>query len=269
MRRCACVVLILSTLACTLHAQQLSLREQAGRAFAAKDYVKARMLLERWLEADPGDAAAWYNLSAVHALTGNKVKAVEAFERAVGNGFLELDLVQRDANLESIRSEPRFKAAFDRLAANHKESIPGGFIARMAPMRTLGTYIVMLPPDYETSGKDYPLCIILHGSGSTELEHGRIADELGRDGVIYAAVRAPFPALSLIAGTRKPAYTAWPIEAGRNFEPARSAYIEWILDVADYVREEFRVRQGKVFLWGHSQGGQFAKMTALLHPDQI
>jgi len=82
-------------------------------------------------------------------------------------------------------------------------------------------------------------------------------------------VRAPFPALSLIAGTRKPAYTAWPIEAGRNFEPARSAYIEWILDVADYVREEFRVRQGKVFLWGHSQGGQFAKMTALLHPDQI
>ena len=269
MRHYASVFLILSTLACPLGAQQLSQRERAGMALAAKDFAGARMLFERWLEADPGDVGSWYRLSGVYAMTRNKTKALEAFERAVGNGFLDFELVQRDPNLESIRSDPRFKAAFERLVKNYQQSVPAGFIARMAPMRTPGAYIVMLPPDYETSNKSYPLCIILHGSGSTEIEHGRIVDELGRDGVIYAAVRAPFAALSVVAGTRKPAFTAWPAEEGRNFEPARTAYIDWIFDVAEYVRSEFRVRPGKVFLWGHSQGGQFAKMSALFHPDRV
>ena len=35
------------------------------------------------------------------------------------------------------------------------------------------------------------------------------------------------------------------------------------------VQKEFRVRPGKIFIYGHSQGGQFATLTALLHPDLI
>jgi hypothetical protein len=83
-----------------------------------------------------------------------------------------------------------------------------------------GAYIVILPPDYE-SNNSYPLVLTLHGSGSNEIEHGRIVEELGRAGVIYAAVRA-FGALSVVAGTRKPAFTAWPADTGRSFEPARA-----------------------------------------------
>jgi predicted esterase len=252
-----------------LHAQQPSLREQAWMALSAKDFARARTLLERWVEADPGDSAAWYNLAVAHSMTRNKTKALDAFERAVGNGFIDAEMAGRDPSLEPIRSEARFKAAFERLSANYKESVPDGFLPRMAPMRSLGTYVVMLPPDYETSTRSYPLCIILHGSGSNEMEHGRIVDDFGRDGVIYAAVRAPFAALNVVAGTRKPAYTAWPAEAGRSFEPAREVYIDWIFDVAEHVRQEFRVRAGKIYLWGHSQGGQFAKMSALLHPARV
>jgi predicted esterase len=262
-------ILILLFTTPALRAQESSLREMAGSALSAKDYARARTLLEKWLEADPGDAGAWYNLSGVYALTRNKTKALESFERAVSNGFLDAATVRNDPNLEAIRSEPRFKTAFDRLVENSRRSVPDKFIARMAPMRTLGTYVVMLPPDYETSNKTYPLCIILHGNGSNELEHGRIADAMGREGVIYAAVRAPFTALGVAIGTRKPAYTAWPAEGGRNFEPARNAYVDWIFDVAEYVRQEFRVRPGKVFLWGHSQGGQFAKISTLLYPNRV
>jgi len=269
MRVYLCVFLILSAVAPNLHAQELSVREQALTAMSAKDFARARTLLEKLLEVDPSDSGAWYNITGAYAMTRNKAKALDAFERAVSTGLLDSEMVRRDPNLESIRSEPRFKTTLDRLVENYKRSVPGNFIARMAPMRTLGTYVVMLPPDYETSNKSYPLCIILHGNGSNELEHGRVADAFGRDGVIYAAVRAPFAALNIVVGTRKPAYTAWPAEAGRNFEPARTAYVEWIFDVAEYVRREFRVRPGKVFLWGHSQGGQFAKMSALLHPSRV
>jgi predicted esterase len=267
--RIASFTLVLLMLAASLYGQEMSLREMAWAAMAAKDFAKARPLLEKWLEADPGDAPAWYNLASAHAMTKNKTKAIDAFEQAVRNLFMDVELVKRDPNLESVRSDSRFQTAFERMEFNHRESVPDGFLARLAPMRSLGTYVVMLPPDYEKSNKTYPLVLILHGSGSNEIEHGRIVDNFGRDGVIYAAVRAPFPALSVVADLKKPAFTAWPAEAGRSFEPARDIYIDWIFDVAEYVREEFRVRQGKIYLWGHSQGGQFAKMSALLHPDLI
>lgn len=268
MHRFFCILLILSTLAAPLAGQQ-SLRDQGGNAMAAKDFAKARILFEKWLEADPGDSAVWFSLSGAYAMTRNKGKALDAFEQAVSTGFLEPAQAKNDPNLESIRADSRFKAAFERLSENYRLRVPDGFLARLAPMRSLGTYLVMLPPDYETSGKDYPLCLILHGSGSTEIEHGAVVDDFGRDGVIYASVRAPFADLRVVAGTKKPAFTAWPAEAGRNFEPAQDAYVDWIFDVAEYVRREFRVRPGTIFIWGHSQGGQFAKLSALLHPDRV
>src|SRR4029079_8413504 len=91
----------------------------------------------------------------------------------------------------------------------------------------------------------------------------------GGDGLIYPAIRAPFAALSTAVALRKPAFSAWPAEGGRNFEPARDLYVEWIFDVAEYVRREFRVKPGKIFIWGHSQGGQFAKLCALEHPSFV
>ena len=267
--RSICASLLLLAIALGAAAQEMSLREQAWTAMSKKDFALAKTLLEKWVVADPGDGAAWYNLASAYAMTGNKVKAIESFGRAVSQGFLEKDVAEKDPNLDPIRSEPGFKALWDRFLAYYQESIPDNFIARMAPMKSLGTYVVMLPPDYEKSDKSYPLVLVLHGNGSNEIEHGRIVDDFGRDGVIYAAVRAPFASLSTAVALRKPAFTAWPTEGGRGFEPARDFYIEWIFDVAEYVRREFRVKPGKIFIWGHSQGGQFAKFCALTHPEFV
>src|SRR5262249_55022027 len=35
------------------------------------------------------------------------------------------------------------------------------------------------------------------------------------------------------------------------------------------VQQHYRTLPGKVFIYGHSQGGQFAISSALLHPDQV
>ena len=94
------VFLILSTVVRSLDAQELSIREHAWTAMSEKDYGRARTLLEKWLEADPGDAAAWYNLSSAYAMTRNKTKALDALERAIGNGFL-------DATLERLATMKR------------------------------------------------------------------------------------------------------------------------------------------------------------------
>lgn len=137
-------------------------------------------------------------------------------------------------------------------------------------MKTIGTYIVMLPPDYQTSGKRYPICVILHGSGSSELAHGVLADDFGREDILYVAVRAPHPHPNAPPGQ---GWTAWtPEEIPENdaaFEENRIGYAEWIFECVRDVQQRYRVQPGKIFIYGHSQGGQFAMTCALLHPEQV
>ena len=258
------------------HELALPLRSQAYQALGKEDFAGAKPLLERWLEADPRDRWAWYHLARAYAVTGDKERALDAFERSVDAGLRDSEWPQRHTEFDSIRSAPRFEAALARIAKLLKAEVPEGYIRRFAPMRSLGSYVVMLPPDYETSGRDYPLCIILHGSGSTELNHGQMSDRWGRRaGIIYVAVRAPHPHIGVIESTGKPGFTAWPPDEIEDFDNSplgfsvRVNYVEWTFDVVREVEQEFRTREGKVYAYGHSQGGQFATLSALFHPEKV
>jgi predicted esterase len=162
-------------------------------------------------------------------------------------------------------------ASLSKLMSNE---VPKGSIRHIAPMLSLGTYIVMPPPDYEESERRYPLCVVLHGNGSNELVHGKIADKLGRNGVIYAVVRAPYSSVGVIVSTGQPADSAIPdgVDNSEN-DPLgttlRTNYVEWITAVATDVQQNYRIEGGTFFIYGHSQGGQFATLTALLHPDKV
>ncbi len=81
------------------------------------------------------------------------------------------------------------------------------------PQTQLGVYAVFLPPGYhapENRNKRYPLVLILHGHGSTEIRHGQHADEFGRNDVIYLAPRAPYPHEGVFMELKTPGWTAWP-----------------------------------------------------------
>lgn len=52
-----------------------------------------------------------YNLACIYALAGRKAEALDTFESAVKIGLSAYDHVRRDTDLDSIREEPRFKAA--------------------------------------------------------------------------------------------------------------------------------------------------------------
>jgi predicted esterase len=245
-----------------------SLRTQAFQALSNGDLKAAASLYERWLEADPRDKDAWYNLACVRALMGEKRAALDAWENAVEAGFTDAAFAQRDGDLQSIRDDPRFLDAVKRIDKNKATGGPAGFIRRYEVMQSRGTYIVMLPSDYATSNKRYPVIVILHGSGSNETSHGQLADDFGRDGVIYVAPRAPYGSGS-VANAGQAGYTAWPPE---DFEPiasVRNDYVEWIFQTVRTVQREYRTLPGRVSIYGHSQGGQFAMLSALLHPNQV
>jgi predicted esterase len=143
----------------------------------------------------------------------------------------------------------------------------------------LGSYVALLPPDYNESGKEYPLCLILHGMGSTELWHGRLGDELGREGVIYIVPRAAYPNLEEFGSQPVPTWTAWPsylVEGHPDYAPNESLYrtvdnlnAEWIFACAADAKKRYRVRGEKVFILGHSQGAFLANACAILHPELV
>ncbi len=249
-----------------------SWREQAEDLHAKKNYAAAKQLFQKWLEANPRDAMAWYDLACSEALLGEKSAALDDLDRAVDAGYSDARWMSQDADLVSLRTDARFTAAVARIEQVARSKGPSSFIRRFAPMQTIGTYIVMLPSDYQTSGKAYPLCVILHGNGSTELAHGTLADKFGRDGVIYIAVQAPHPRVDeMLSGTE--GWTASlpnrPGDTDPALEQNRADYVEWIMQCAADAAKNYRIQNGRFFIYGHSQGGQFAVSCALAHPDRI
>ena len=170
-----------------------SWRDQATAAYGEKRYADAIFLYRKWLEADPHDDGSWYNLACTYALAGMKAAALEAFETAVDAGWEDPRWPTEDTDLAPIREDPRFDAAVARCAANQGKNAPQDAVRHWVEIPAVTTYLAMLPPDYESTEKAYPLVLILHGNGSSEAWHGRLADRAGRDGVIYVAPRAPYP----------------------------------------------------------------------------
>jgi serine/threonine protein kinase/Flp pilus assembly protein TadD len=75
---------------------------QAGQTGEAKSYA------EKALELSPGDPLMLYNGACFYARMGDSVRAVESLRAAVEAGFENFEWIKRDADLESIRSDPGY-----------------------------------------------------------------------------------------------------------------------------------------------------------------
>jgi phospholipase/carboxylesterase len=212
-------------------------------------------------------------------LKGEKDKSIEAFENAVDAGWENTAHAQNDSDLISISNEDRFNQALKLCDINRSLDTPNGYKRNVIEMKSLGSYVVLLPPDYTESNKEYPLCLILHGMGSTELWHGTLGDDLGREGVIYVVPRAAYPYLEEFGSQSVPTWTAWPsylVEGHPDYTPNESLYktvddlnAKWIFACAADARKRYRVQDEKVFILGHSQGAFLANVCAILHPELV
>ncbi len=250
-----------------------SWRDQADEAFGQKDWDEAIAAYARWLEADPQDNRAWYGLACAYALKGDTANALGAWESAVDAGWLGDQSAAADPDLKAIASHERFRKALERCSTNQAAKGPTDYKRNFTTMNSLGTYIVMLPPDYDESSKEYPLCLILHGHGSSETGHGTLADELGRDEVVYVAPRYAYPFTEDPGSMDEPGWTAWPpydLSGYSLLHPVVDRLnTDWVFACADDARKRYRVQGDKVFLLGHSQGAFLANACAALHPELV
>jgi hypothetical protein len=78
--------------------------------YEAKRYDDAKALVERGLEAHPGNVSLLYDLACIEALMGDRDAALDHLNQAVSNPKLR-EHAQKDPDLDSIRDDPRFPSA--------------------------------------------------------------------------------------------------------------------------------------------------------------
>lgn len=164
--------------------------------------------------------------------------------------------------------------------------LPKGLEYHALVQQKVGFYAALLPPDYEQAvqhGKRFPIVVILHGSGSTELKHGSLAAPLGREGVIYVLPRAPHAHEETFTESKEPGWTAWPTypKPWGDYEsptfPKQEVdaidvarlYVDWIRNCVEDARKRYRTNGGRVVVIGHSQGAAFAHSFAIAYPDLV
>jgi pimeloyl-ACP methyl ester carboxylesterase len=240
--------------------QQLGLLQKGLQdAFEYKEYEKALGLLSEMNEllgkgisrvesgeVDVGDkkepmlnqlsgmlANNHYNQACCLSMTGKKPDAVAALEKAIALGWMDVDHMKLDTDLDPIREEAAYKAILAKLAWNDVIEIhaPEG-LADPAPL------VIALHP--------------LESSEKSMLE--KLAPVADANRFVLAVPRGPI-------SVAKDSFS-W----RRNSDDEEAA-IRKILAAVAAGRKGREIT--KVFLLGLGEGGYFASLAALAHPDRI
>jgi serine/threonine protein kinase/Flp pilus assembly protein TadD len=70
---------------------------------------------KRSLAIDPEDPQLLYNVACVYAIEGLKDDALKCLERAIDKGYGHREWIEHDSDLNSLRSDSRFRALLDRV----------------------------------------------------------------------------------------------------------------------------------------------------------
>ncbi|MEM1269810.1 MAG: S41 family peptidase [Bacteroidota bacterium] len=99
------------------------LEAEAQVAYGAERYAEAGRLYQAALDAGSTESSTAYNGACSFALAGQTEPAIELLQMSADLGFMKVDLLGRDTDLDSIRDHPRWpaiEAQMKRTAAAHE-----------------------------------------------------------------------------------------------------------------------------------------------------
>src|SRR6201985_1393502 len=126
-------------------------------------------------------------------------------------------------------------------------------------------YAVYLPPDYETSGRSYPVLYLLHGSGDDQTGWVQFGEVLNiTDKAIREGTSTPMIIIMPDANTGRKGYFNDP-KGDWNYEDF------FFKELVPYVEKKYRIRSEKRFraVAGLSMGGGGSFVYALHHPEMF
>lgn len=209
---------------------------------------------ERCLELLPGDPASTYNVACGHALAGERDEAFAWLERAADAGFGDRDarfeLARTDPDLQSLRSDPRFAAFVERMAARRR--------AIEECTRNPAVYV----PEALAGAEELPLLVVLHDEGRTKEQvvagpWRRVADALGM------ALVAPSGAH--LVGRTPDDGMAW-FDDPQAFVDRYHAYEQPVHHAVIAFQKLHAIDRRRVVVAGEGQGGLLAASVAMGSP---
>lgn len=96
-----------------LDLQPQMLEQRAIGLMRLREYAKAESLLQQVVQSKPEQSGSYYNLACVQALLGRTNEAFANLNKAIANGFTDVNHIGSDPDLEGLRDDPRFVAALD------------------------------------------------------------------------------------------------------------------------------------------------------------
>ncbi|MDD8026910.1 MAG: hypothetical protein PHI34_10365, partial [Acidobacteriota bacterium] len=94
--------------------------QKASQAYARKQFAQAAALYEKAFAAGSNDASAVYDAACCYALSGGRNQAFLFLNKAAELGWYNAGQARRDADLESLRTDPRWEPALALFEKNLK-----------------------------------------------------------------------------------------------------------------------------------------------------
>jgi TolB-like protein/Flp pilus assembly protein TadD len=89
----------------------------AGSLIVLGEIERAERWLQRALEIDPNDPIVLYNAACNYATLNRVEEAIDCLEHAVEHGTISEDWMKNDADLDSLRSHPRYASLLEQVSA--------------------------------------------------------------------------------------------------------------------------------------------------------
>ncbi len=115
-----------------IQAERAVLRTKIAAFFDRRDYAGAEQYSRTAVALVPHDADAHYNLACAQALQGKVAEALASLERAVALGFSDVDHLNNDDDLTSLRAHERFRKILEDAATTGPDP-QGGWRYRVTP----------------------------------------------------------------------------------------------------------------------------------------
>lgn len=211
-------------------------RVESGDADEEKKKQALKFLREGVRGRFGGLAGDWYNLACCQSMTGDKPAAIASIRKAVDLGWLDVDHMKVDTDLDPIREEAGFKAILAGLGYNDVMEI----------------YV----PEGIGEGPK-PLLLALHKTNGNETGFmEQLKGVADKTKVIMAFPRGPITLASEQFGWK------------RHSDDEEGA-LKKIKATIAAAQAKHAVDHTKIILMGAGDGGYFSCLYALMHPGSI
>ncbi len=238
-------VLVAANAAAESPAKLRGVQREFDQAYHRQDWARAVRVGHELVSMLPDRPLPQYNLACAYALGGDPGAALAWLRKAAAAGFSELEHLDTDPDLDSLRRRPGFSQVRAMVADNERR--------RQARVHATAssTPILVVPPRRADPAAEAPLIVVLHGYGDLPDSYpGLWGGTASAAGAVLAVPRG---------GLRVGGGWGW-----SSVDEAQAVVQRALREVG----AAHPIDPGRVVLSGFSQGAFMAFAVALREPER-